>query len=83
MTDAPTHFTDQERRILLVLSDGDRHRRDELMPCLDDDLSSPAALVMCISRIRAKLKRRGEYIVAEYVNRQCLYRHVRLIRYDE
>lgn len=85
MTDtAHVHLTEQELRILRVLSDGAGHHRSELMKCLGDDLASFPALGMAISRIRAKLKRRGEGILTEITrDRRHLYRHVRFLRYDE
>lgn len=76
------HFTPQERRVLAVLADGKAHRRDELFAkCVDDQLSSVAALVMTISRLRKKLESRGEMILCS-VNgkRQFEYRHVVLLR---
>jgi DNA-binding winged helix-turn-helix (wHTH) protein len=77
-----THFTPQELRILAVLADGEAHHRDELFAkCVDDQLSSPVALAMSISRLRKKLESRGEMILcAVNGKRQFEYRHVVLLR---
>lgn len=74
------HFTPQERRVLAVLADGKAHPLADLIPCLDDPLSSRVAIMMTVSNLRKKLERRGEMVLAEYRNRQCLYRHVVLLR---
>lgn len=72
-------FTPTETRILAVLSDGMPHRRDELMRCLWDELSSRAALKMQLSNIRAKLRPIGQDIVCEWYNRGLSYRQIRLL----
>lgn len=55
-------FTPQESRILNKLADGRPHSRDELLECLDDELSDKISLLMSISRIRKKLKPHNQYI---------------------
>ncbi len=71
-------FTAVELRILAVLSDGMRHRKEELLPCLWADGGTAANLRIHITNIRKKLPQ-GQTIICENANRVNGYRHVRLL----
>lgn len=73
-------FTNVERRILNVLSDGLPHRKEELHPCLADELGPLTNLHPHITNIRKKIRPKGEEIVCELVARRINYRHVRLLK---
>lgn len=71
-------LTPVQRKMLEVLSDGERHDRLELHACLFDELG-PVSNIHChISRIRKRLPP-GEAIVCELFNRRIYYRHIRLL----
>ena len=72
-------FSPTQTKILMVLSDGLPHRFEELRACLPDDMSGITALRMALSRIREKLRPRGEDIICQHVNHSHRYRHVRLL----
>lgn len=72
-------FTPTETRILRVLADGNRHHKDELFQCLEDDLASKNALEVRICMIRKKLEPKAETILVEWWQRRRYYRQVRLI----
>jgi hypothetical protein len=74
------YFTKVEKRILDVLSDGLPHRKEELHPCLSDELGPVTNAQRHISSIRKKIRPKGEDIVCELVARRINYRHVRLLR---
>lgn len=80
MATVTEEFTPIQKKMLGVLSDGLPHSRDELQTCLWDELAGKTAVAYHVSLIRAKLKRKGETIVCEFVNRARLYRHVRLLK---
>ena len=72
-------FTPTEKRILALLSDGNRHTREEVLACLDDDLAEMKAIKPHVSRIRKKLNLIGEEIVCVARDRSYFYQHVRLL----
>lgn len=74
-----TEFTATQIKILNVLSDGMPHRFEELQACLPDDMSGIDALRTMLSRIRAKIRPRGEDIICQHLNHSHRYRHVRLL----
>jgi hypothetical protein len=74
-----TTFTPTEERILYVLSDGLGHTRDELLAVLEDDQAGPKAVAMHITRMRVKLRRRGETVTNECTDGTWRYRHVRYV----
>lgn len=76
-------FTPTQKRILAVLADGDAHTPEELLKCLDDELADIPTLQVHICRIRKVLRPAGQDIIAEYVRRDCRYRHVRLLNFRE
>lgn len=71
-------FTPTETRLLKILSDGNRHHKDELFECLDDDMSSLNALAKAICLLRKKLPN-GDGILVEWWRRKRFYRLVRYI----
>lgn len=71
-------FTATEQRILAVLSDGDRHHRDELRDAIDP-YTNWDNLRAHLDNIRAKLKPRGQTILCEYFRMGMHYRHVRFL----
>ena len=72
-------FTPTEARILKVLADGQRHSKDELFKCLEDDLSSMNALEVRICHLRKKINPKAEEIIVEWWQRKRFYRQVRLL----
>lgn len=73
-------FTPTEERMLVVLSDGDRHKKEELHKCLFDELSQLMTVNYHIQNMRRKLERKGQTIVVERGKGYDLfYRHVRLL----
>jgi hypothetical protein len=77
---ADVEFTPVQRRILAVLSDGMPHRKQELHPCLNDDLATSNAIQVHISAMRKILRPKGEDIVCEYNKMTYYYRHIRLLQ---
>lgn len=74
-------FTPAERRILDVLQDGMRHKRDEVFEALKngDTQMDRTALHNHMQRIRQKLRPKGQDIVCEMYQQGLYYRHVRLL----
>ena len=72
-------FTPTQKRMLELLSDGLPHRREELHKCLEDDLSQLNAIQPHISRIRDKIRGKGEDIICVYFERTIGYQHVRVL----
>jgi len=66
-------------RILVLLSDGKAHPRDEVLACLEDPTATYRNLWWHVFKIRKRLNARGESIVCELQGRKILYRHVRLL----
>lgn len=82
MPPASTHneFTPTERKILAVLSDGMKHKREELFDCIPDEQSNvPIQVANHISNIRRKLRRKGQDIDCVYYMGGYYYRHCRLL----
>jgi hypothetical protein len=73
-------FSKTQQRVLDVLSDGLPHKFNELLACLPDEMSGIDALRMLLSRVRPKLRARGEDIICQHLNHSHQYRHVRLLR---
>lgn len=73
------HWTPTQRRMLALLSDGMPHSRHELHACLEDNLGAITNIRDHISKLRGKLRPRGETIVCEVWNRTIHYRWVRLL----
>lgn len=65
-------------QILVLLSDGKPHSREEIHRCLSDDLGPLRNVRYHISRIR-KFLPVDRHIVCEIFNRTVHYRHVRLL----
>ncbi len=72
-------YTDIEKSILRVLSDGSTHTKEELLVVMPDTLTSVSTLRVHICKLRIKLKQKGHDIVCQIQNRRGLYRHVRLL----
>jgi hypothetical protein len=72
-------LTVTQLKMLEVLSDGRPHQKTELHACLSDDLAQMSALTPHLVAIRKMLRLQGEEVVCEFINRQRLYRHVRLL----
>lgn len=76
-------FTPTEKRIMVVLSDGHRHRFDEMYGCIDDEQANHLnTLTRHVSAMRKKLRRRGLDILLEK-NGRMHYRVVRLLNTQE
>ena len=72
-------LSDTQIKILKMLSDGQRHKRTELMKLLPSGSTDYRALSAQITRLREKLKPHGQDIICEYNQRAIHYRHIRLI----
>lgn len=83
MGQANGKFTPTQARILAVLSDGLPHTPEELVGCLWDEMTSVKTVRVHIHAIRKILRPAGQDIVCEYIRRDCLYRHVRLLNFRE
>lgn len=83
MGQANGKFTPIHLRILEILSDGLPHTPEELLPAIGDELADIPTLQVHICRIRKVLRPAGQDIIAEYVRRDCRYRHVRLLNFRE
>jgi DNA-binding response OmpR family regulator len=79
MPEPEVQFTPTEVRILALLSDGQPHAKTELLKCIDDELTDLTALRMHFTRIRRKIRPLGQDVICEFVKRQTMYRHVRLL----
>lgn len=49
-------------RMMAVLADGERHTRDELFPCVGDELSSIANLRTHVTILRKQLAEQGKFV---------------------
>jgi DNA-binding CsgD family transcriptional regulator len=72
-------FTPTQTRILRVLADGMPHRPEELVAAIGDSESTVENLWPHLTRIRGKLRPRGEDILCQFILRRVHYRHVRLL----
>lgn len=72
-------FSPIQQRMLVVLSDGRPHSREELRQCLADDLAQAASVSYHIALIRRALRPQGQDLICEYDRRRRFYRHVRLL----
>jgi hypothetical protein len=73
-------FTEVQRRMLKVLSDGLRHRPKELHSCLVDELGPISNVQPHLSHIRKKLRPKGQDIICEVLSRKYYYRWVILLQ---
>ena len=78
-----TKFTDTEKKIVDVLSDGLRHHSIELQQLLPDQraegISKHGTVRVHIVNIRKVIRPRGEDILCEFYNQRKWYRWVRLL----
>lgn len=77
-------FTPTQQRILGVLSDGVAHKREDLMACLNDDMTTLTTLTTHLCLLRRKLRKKGEDIISVSAPFQpgkspSMYQHVRLL----
>lgn len=80
---AVAEFTPTEQRMLALLADGQPHPRSMLRACLYDDAGAVSNIQPHLSRIRRKLRRRGEGIVCVIWERRICYQHVRLLSRED
>jgi DNA-binding response OmpR family regulator len=73
-------YTETQKRILQVLSDGLRHKRQELVDCLDDPLANPNTISVHLTYLRRKLNPIGEDVICVKSAKGYHYQHVRLLR---
>jgi len=76
-------YTDSQKAILEILSDGRNHKREELLISLPTKSDGLAGLAAHLCRIRKKLRPIGQDIVCVLYQRQVHYRHVRLLSNNE
>ena len=72
-------WTPIQAAIAELLSDGERHKREELRACINDEEASNENVQSHVSEMRKKLKARGQTIVCELYNGTLYYRHVALL----
>jgi hypothetical protein len=70
-------LTPTQRKLLRLLADGQPHTARELHACLPDDLGLVTNVRPHLSRIRKRLRVKGETIRCEMVDGTVAYRHVR------
>lgn len=75
--------TPTQRRMLAILKDGMRHRKSELVPCLNDELADEGAVYNHICQMNKILERKGQRVICEKVGWATYYRHVRLLSTQE
>jgi hypothetical protein len=70
-------FTETQRKMLLILADGQRHSRYELLECVPDEYAGFKALQFHISKIRTIIAPMGWDIVCEIryggIYYRCIY----------
>jgi len=69
-------FTETEQKMLDVLADGEPHTYKELQGCLYDEQGTYRNVARHMSRIRKRLKKKGETIVCVWHKRKHCYQHV-------
>lgn len=74
-----SRFTATEQRMLAVLSDGQRHRREELHACLWDNQGALSNIKMHLSNLRRKLRPKGQDIVTELYYGGIYIRQIRYL----
>lgn len=71
-------FSPLENSILMLLDDGDRHKRSEVLACLYPESSNTNNLAKILFGLRKKLKTIGEYVTCELYCGSIYYRRVKL-----
>lgn len=69
-------YTPTQQRMLTVLADGKSHAREELVACLNDELSN---LNVMMYTLRCRLRPIGQDVACELVNGATYYRQVRVV----
>lgn len=67
-------FTETQRKILDVLSDGMPHTKDELHACLSDELAALSAVDFHLTGIRKVIRPVGQDIICQFIDKQFKYR---------
>jgi hypothetical protein len=79
----PTRYTPTQLALLKLFSDGNRHRRSEIVGMLQEHFNDPLVDVRCMHNhiylLREKLRKLGQDIICEYNERIICYRHVVLL----
>lgn len=77
---ARVHYTNTQRRILALLSDGQGHTKQEIFDtCIEDELAKLSAVNPHIMNLRRKLQESGQTIVLERNGGVGRYRIARLL----
>jgi hypothetical protein len=71
-------WTPTQARIMEVLGDGKPHARDELVACLEDEMSEWRNVAPHLTAVRKKL-RPSRDVICQVVNRAFMYRLVGLV----
>jgi len=71
-------FSPLESNILKLLDDGERHKRSEVLACLNPESSNTNNLGKIIFFLRKKLRTIGDYISCEIYLGGIYYRRVKL-----
>ncbi len=77
MNNNGNEFTKTQQAMINVLSDGKRHRREELHACCGPSLRN--TIRFHISKIREKLRPKSEDIVCVAYKNTYWYQHIRLL----
>lgn len=72
-------FTPTQQIVADLLADGLPHSRDEIALAIDPGFTSREVVRFHVSRVRRKLRPKGEDIVCCLVHRKICYQHVRLL----
>jgi hypothetical protein len=72
----PENLTPIETKIIRLLSDGDLHKRDELMGCIGDPLSKPVNLHYHLVNLRKKLLPLQQTVCCVLRGRERFYRRM-------
>jgi biotin operon repressor len=75
-------YTPTEKRMMYLLRDCLPHSVEQLHDCLDDPLSSRAAVKVRVSGLRKKLQEQGEDVRCEPIDGKTFYRWVRLVAHS-
>lgn len=74
-----TYLTPTQKRLMEVLGDGGPHTVEELLPKLNDELSTTNNLQMHISFLRDRLQQEGKTVINERRDGAYCYRLARYI----
>ena len=72
-------WTPTQARLMEVLGDGEPHPRDELVACLEDEMSEWRNVAPHLTYLRKKLRPEQD-VICQVVNRAFMYRLIALVK---